>query len=249
MKITGTSTLAAPPHQVWDAVHDPAVLARCLPGCERLTEVADGHYAMTVTAGVAAIKGTYDGEVALLEPQPPTSFAMRASGVGAPGTVDALVVIRLNETPQGGTELTYDADASVGGAIGGVGQRMLSGVTRKMAGQFFAALDSDIAGVPGAPGAPAASAAPGAPAAPAASAVAGGEAARRGASGTAAAGIPELVGAPGGAGVSAPRSFEGRRPQPSRVEGQRQGFALGVVAGGVIALLGVVLGARLGRRQ
>ena len=64
MKITGTSTLAAPPQQVWDAVHDPAVLARCLPGCERLTELAHDHYAMTVTAGVAAIKGTYDGEVA-----------------------------------------------------------------------------------------------------------------------------------------------------------------------------------------
>src|SRR6478736_10234392 len=103
---------------------------------------------MTVTAGVAAIKGTYEGEVALLEPLPPSSFAMRASGVGAPGTVDALVVGRLAETPAGGTELTYDADASVGGAIGGVGQRMLSGVTRKMAGEFFAALDADIAGAP-----------------------------------------------------------------------------------------------------
>ena len=79
MKITGTSTLVAPPQQVWDAVHDPAVLARCLPGCERLTELAHDHYAMTVTAGVAAIKGTYDGEVALIEPQPPGSFAMRSS--------------------------------------------------------------------------------------------------------------------------------------------------------------------------
>ena len=225
MKITGTSTLAAPPHQVWDAVHDPAVLARCLPGCERLTEVADHHYAMTVTAGVAAIKGTYDGEVALLEPQPPSSFAMRASGVGAPGTVDALVVVRLAETPLGGTELTYDADASVGGAIGGVGQRMLSGVTRKMAGQFFAALDADIAGLAVAPGE--------APGLTPATATA-----------------PE----PGAAGVATapptPRSYPGRASQPaeSALEGSR-GFALGVAAGGVIALLGVALGARLGRRH
>ncbi|TQM64037.1 SRPBCC family protein [Humibacillus xanthopallidus] len=226
MKITGTSRLAAPPHQVWDAVHDPAVLARCLPGCERLTELADHHYAMTVTAGVAAIKGTYDGEVALLEPQPPTSFAMRASGVGAPGTVDALVVVRLAETPLGGTELTYDADASVGGAIGGVGQRMLSGVTRKMAGEFFAALDADIAGLNGA---------------------------GTGVATPPLAGGPEAVGAApapmAGAG-SAPRSYPGRASQPSgsALEGPR-GFALGVVAGGVIALLGVALGARLGRRR
>jgi carbon monoxide dehydrogenase subunit G len=231
MKITGTSTLAAPPQQVWDAVHDPAVLARCLPGCERLTELAQDHYAMTVTAGVAAIKGTYDGEVALIEPQPPGSFAMRASGVGAPGTVDALVVVRLAETPLGGTELTYDADASVGGAIGGVGQRMLSGVTRKMAGQFFTALDADIGGAPtGLAAAPAVGA-------PEAAGVVG------------AAVAPEVAGA---AATAAPRTYAGRAAAPggapSALEGSRD-FALGVVAGGVIALLGVVLGARLGRRR
>ena len=227
MKITGTSTLVAPPQQVWDAVHDPAVLARCLPGCERLTELAHDHYAMTVTAGVAAIKGTYDGEVALIEPQPPGSFAMRASGVGAPGTVDALVVVRLAETPQGGTELTYDADASVGGAIGGVGQRMLSGVTRKMAGQFFAALDADIAG--------------GATALAAAEVVGAPEAA----------GVAGAPGVPGAAPTTGPRTYAGRAAAPagaSALEGSR-GFALGVVAGGVIALLGVALGARLGRRR
>ena len=227
MKITGTSTLVAPPQQVWDAVHDPAVLARCLPGCERLTELAHDHYAMTVTAGVAAIKGTYDGEVALIEPQPPGSFAMRASGVGAPGTVDALVVVRLAETPQGGTELTYDADASVGGAIGGVGQRMLSGVTRKMAGQFFAALDADIAG---GPTALAAAEVVGAPEA---------------------AGVAGAPGVPGAAPTAGPRTYAGRAAAPagaSALEGSR-GFALGVVAGGVIALLGVALGARLGRRR
>ena len=227
MKITGTSTLVAPPQQVWDAVHDPAVLARCLPGCERLTELAHDHYAMTVTAGVAAIKGTYDGEVALIEPQPPGSFAMRASGVGAPGTVDALVVVRLAETPQGGTELTYDADASVGGAIGGVGQRMLSGVTRKMAGQFFAALDADIAG---GPTALAAAEVVGAPEA---------------------AGVAGAPGVPGAAPTTGPRTYAGRAAAPadaSALEGSR-GFALGVVAGGVIALLGVALGARLGRRR
>jgi hypothetical protein len=176
MKITGSATLAADPQQVWDAFHDPAVLARCLPGCERLTEVGPDHYAMTVTAGVAAIKGTYDGEVSLRDPQHPGSFTMKASGAGAPGTVDADVVVRLSPSTTGGTDLTYDADASVGGVIGGVGQRMLAGVSKKMAGQFFTAVDQDIAGVrkavpalPGAPAVPAIGAArsvtaPGAPA-------------------------------------------------------------------------------------
>ena len=130
MKITGSATLAADPQQVWDAFHDPAVLARCLPGCERLTELGPDHYAMTVTAGVAAIKGTYDGEVSLRDPQHPGSFTMKASGAGAPGTVDADVGVRLAPSTAGGTDLTYDADASVGGVIGGVGQRMLAGVTK-----------------------------------------------------------------------------------------------------------------------
>jgi hypothetical protein len=102
---------------------------------------------MTVTAGVAAIKGTYDGTVALTDPEPPGQFRMRAKGAGGPGTVDADVLVRLAPSATGGTDLVYDADATVGGVIGGVGQRMLSGVTKKMAGQFFEAVDDDIAGV------------------------------------------------------------------------------------------------------
>ena len=65
MKISGTASLAALPEKVWDAFHDPGSLARCLPGCESLTEIGLHQYAMTVTAGVAAIKGTYDGCVVL----------------------------------------------------------------------------------------------------------------------------------------------------------------------------------------
>ena len=147
MKISGTASLKAAPQQVWDAFHDPAVLERCLPGCESLTELGPDEYAMTVTAGVAAIKGTYDGKVQLLNPQHPESFTMKAAGAGAPGTVDADVLVQLSPSATGGTDLTYDADATVGGVIGGVGQRMLAGVTKKMAGQFFAAVDDDIAGV------------------------------------------------------------------------------------------------------
>lgn len=147
MKISGTAALKASPQQVWDAFHDPEVLARCLPGCESLTEVGPDEYAMTVTAGVAAIKGTYEGKVALLNPQHPEQFTMKAQGAGGPGTVDADVVVHLSPSAAGGTDLSFDADAAVGGMIGGVGQRMLAGVTKKMAGQFFEAVDDDIAGV------------------------------------------------------------------------------------------------------
>ena len=146
MKISGTATMAASPEQVWTAVHDPAVLARCIPGCQSLRELETGRYAMTVIAGVAAIKGSYDGEVAVTDVTEPSAFTMKADGAGAPGTIATTVAVSLTPGTEGGTAISYDADAIVGGPIGGVGQRMLAGVARKMAGQMFTALDADIRG-------------------------------------------------------------------------------------------------------
>ena len=147
MKISGTAVLNAPIDQVWAAFNDPAVLARTIPGCQELREVGPDAYGMTVTAGVASIKGTYEGAVTLTEQKPPGSFVLKAAGAGAPGTLSADVTFGLRESATGGTDLSYDADAVVGGVIGGVGQRMLTGVAKKMAGQFFAAVDADIAGI------------------------------------------------------------------------------------------------------
>jgi uncharacterized protein len=147
MKISGTAILNAPVDQVWAAFNDPAVLARTIPGCQELREMGPDVYGMTVTAGVASIKGTYEGNVALTELDPPGYFVLKAAGAGVPGTMGADVKIRLLDSATGGTDLTYDADAVVGGVIGGVGQRMLTGVAKKMAGQFFAAVDADIAGL------------------------------------------------------------------------------------------------------
>jgi hypothetical protein len=162
MRISGTADLAAPPEKVFEALNDPAVLAATIPGCHALEQVSPDVYAMTVTAGVASVKGTYEGRVTLSEQHPPTSFRLRATGSGAPGSVDATVDVRLADR-DGGTHLEYDADAVVGGMVGGVGQRMLTGVARKMAGQFFGAVDAAIAG--GVP-APAATAAAGTPVPP-----------------------------------------------------------------------------------
>lgn len=148
MRISGTADLLAPPERVFEALNDPAVLAATIPGCEGLQQVSDDTYAMTVTAGVASIKGTYEGRVVLADQQPPSSFTLRASGSGAPGSVDATVGVRL-AAHDGGTRVEYDADAVVGGMVGGVGQRMLSGVSKRMAAQFFGAVDRVIAeGVP-----------------------------------------------------------------------------------------------------
>lgn len=136
MKITGAETIPVPVGQVWDALLDPALLVRTIPGCERLVETGPHAYDMTVTAGVAAIKGTYTGTCTLSDLVPHESLTMKLVGAGAPGTVDATVAVRFREV-DGGTEVAYDADAIVGGMVGGVGQRMLTSVSRRMASEFF----------------------------------------------------------------------------------------------------------------
>jgi len=157
MKVSGTSVLQAPPQDVWRALNDPAVLVQAIPGCTQLEALGGDAYKMTVAAGVGAIKGVYDGEVRLTDHEEPVSFRMHAQGAGAPGTIGAEVLVMLDEGPDGGTSLSYDADAVVGGTIGGVGQRMLTGVSKKMADEFFGNVDSLLAGLPtaAAPAAPA----------------------------------------------------------------------------------------------
>lgn len=137
MKINGANTIAFPVAAVWDALLDPAVLVRTIPGCERLAETGEDAYAMTVTAGVAAIKGTYDGTCTLSDLELHRSLTMRLQGAGAPGTVDATVAVSFEDLADGGTRVTWDADAVVGGMVGGVGQRMLGSVSKRMAGEFF----------------------------------------------------------------------------------------------------------------
>ncbi len=147
MKVTGSAVLRAPRDDVWRALNDPAVLVRTIPGCQRLEETGPDEYRMTVTAGVGTVKGTYTGEVRLAEQQEPESFVLRASGAGAPGTVSADVRVALTDGGDNTTRLDYDADAIVGGMIGGVGQRMLIGVAKKTAGEFFTAINDVLTGV------------------------------------------------------------------------------------------------------
>ena len=146
MKFTGDATLNAPVDKVWDALLDPSVLVRTIPGCERLEATGENAYAMTVTAGVAAIKGTYSGSCKLSDLQPHQSLVMKLQGAGAPGTIGADVSVGFADAGDGRTTITYDADAVVGGMVGGVGQRMLTSVSRRMAGEFFGNVDSAIAG-------------------------------------------------------------------------------------------------------
>ncbi|RIJ76191.1 carbon monoxide dehydrogenase [Nakamurella silvestris] len=146
MKVAGTSVLHATPEKVWAAITDPAVLAGVIPGCNELAPLGENHFALTVTLGVASIKGSYAGEVRLNDLVVPSSLTMVAAGSGGPGTIDTTVAVTLADLGDGTTELTYDADAVVGGMVGGVGQRVLTSVAKKTAGLFFSAIDDVLTG-------------------------------------------------------------------------------------------------------
>jgi carbon monoxide dehydrogenase subunit G len=227
VKVNGEVTLHAPISDVWAALNDPTVLERTIPGCERLESHGADRYTMTVTAGVASIKGTYLGDVALTDQQRPDSFVLRASGSGGPGTIKADVGVTLEEIDQGSTKLSYAADAAVGGAIAGVGQRMLAGVAKKMADEFFRSVDDVLTG-----SAPAPSSSSTASALSATSA------------GTA-------VTAPPGVGQPPSALPTGYAPAAAGAAPDGADFRQGVAIGAVIGLAGVLVGAlvsRLGRR-
>jgi uncharacterized protein len=167
MKLSGEATLHHPVDEVYEALNSPAMLVRTIPGCQRLEQTGPDMFKATVSAGVASIKGTFDGDVRLTDQQAPYSFTLHATGAGAPGTVSAVARVTLAGQPDGDTLLTYDADATIGGVIGGVGQRMLSGVARKTAAEFFAAVDRELSAAPVPALAPSSAMAPSAaPAAP-----------------------------------------------------------------------------------
>ncbi len=246
MKITGSAVLGVERARLWAALQDPAVLACTIPGCERLEALGGDVYRMTLTAGVASIKGVYEGEVALAEPEEPERFVLRARGQGAPGTVDATVRVRLSETP-GGTRVDYDAEAVVGGMIGGVGQRMLSSVARRTAGEFFAAVERHLTAAPVAAAVPAP-----APAPETASAAAAGSPVEAAANGTAAAEPAAATAAPAPSAGSRPvagQVFE-RPKEPAKQAAQHpQAWTTltAFVLGAIIALGSAVIGWLLGR--
>lgn len=226
MNLDGSAVLHADPERVWSVITDPAVLARTIPGCESLEQVGDDEYTMNVTVGVGAIRGTYAGEVRLSDKEHPTSYVMHASGAGGPGNVRATVLINLEPSAEG-TSLTYSADAVVGGAVAGVGQRMMTGVAKRMAGQFFAAIDDELTGavVP-------ISAAP-------------------------SAATPSAADAPAGEGFVAaapsaetPRVFAGKAAAARPAAGPDwQSAVMGAAGGALLTLISILIGYRLGRRH
>ena len=143
MKIEGAHEVPAPRQRVWDAFLDPEQLKKAIPGCEKLEAIGPDEYKATMKIGVAAVKGTFEGKVRIVDKKAPDSYRMGFEGSGGPGFMRGEAAITLSDTGSG-TRVAYSADVQVGGLIAGVGQRMLGGVSKMMADQFFTRMGEQL---------------------------------------------------------------------------------------------------------
>jgi len=143
MTLDGTHYFSAPRDRVWAAFSDPAVLARATPGCERLDPVGSDEFEATLSVGVAAVKGVYQGKLVMLDKKPLEGYTLRVEGSGRPGFVKGEGRLTMTEE-NGGTRVTIKGEAQVGGVIAAVGQRLLGAASRMLMEQFFSALEAEI---------------------------------------------------------------------------------------------------------
>jgi len=143
MTLDGSHLFKATRERVWALLTDPGMLARATPGCERLEPVGPDEFSATLSVGVAAVKGTYQGKLAITDKQPPSGYTLHVEGSGRPGFVKGEGRLTLEEQ-DGGTLATIKAEAQVGGLIAAVGQRLVGAAGRMLMSQFFSALEAEL---------------------------------------------------------------------------------------------------------
>jgi carbon monoxide dehydrogenase subunit G len=137
MKMTGECVIAATPEKVWDALNDPEILKRCIAGAEEVIKTSDTTFTAKVKAKVGPVSARFAGDVTLSDLDPPHSFTISGAGKGGAAGF-AKGGAKVNLTPaEGGTLLTYEVNASVGGKLAQIGSRLIDGTAKKMAADFF----------------------------------------------------------------------------------------------------------------
>ncbi len=145
MEMTGEQLIPVPQAEVWRGLNDPEVLKACIAGCETIEKISDNEYRVVMVAAVGPVKAKFNGKLLLSDLNPPNSYSLSFEGSGGAagfGKGGAQVALK----PEGaGTRLTYSAKASVGGKLAQVGSRLIDGVARKMADDFFTAFNEKLA--------------------------------------------------------------------------------------------------------
>lgn len=146
MQMSDTRQIAVPPAEVYTALLDPEVLKACVPGAQEVTGSVEDGFEATVVQKVGPVKATFKGEVTISDLVPNVSLKIDGSGKGgAAGFAKGGAEVRLVEK-DGGTELSYDVEAKVGGKLAQLGSRIIDGFAKKMADQFFQNLQTALEG-------------------------------------------------------------------------------------------------------
>lgn len=143
LDLAGEERFEATVQRMWSLLNDPAVLARCIPGCKGMTEVGPDQYKIELNLKVASVGGTMEGAIVLSEKQEPNRCRIQIEGAGTLGTGKGDAVFTLTEEG-GGVLMKYEGSGDVGGLVAGVGQRILKGVAKHLVGKFFSALRNEI---------------------------------------------------------------------------------------------------------
>jgi carbon monoxide dehydrogenase subunit G len=146
MELIGEQTLPLPRERVWAALNDPEILRASVPGCESFERVEDDHYKVVMAASVGPIKARFNGKLTLTDLRAPESYSLTFEGSGgAAGFGKGGAHVDLT-TEGAGTRLAYRAHAQVGGRLAQVGARLIDGVARKMAEDFFGRFTAAVTG-------------------------------------------------------------------------------------------------------
>ena len=144
MDISGSYTFPASRDRVWALLMDPAVIAACIPGCDRFEPDGEDRYKIALTVALAAITGNYEGTVVLADKIDQSSYRLIVEGQGKAGFVKGDSAITLKDHDSS-TDIDVRATMQIGGPVARVGQRLIGGVAKMMMDRFFACLESKLA--------------------------------------------------------------------------------------------------------
>ena len=144
MKIEGAQKIDAPRERIFAALVDPAILKKCIPGCEQMEKTGDNQYKAKLTAGVGPVKGVFTATISLQEIVAPEHYKLVVEGKGQPGFVKGSGELNLKEA-DGATEIQYTGEVNVGGLIASVGQRMIQATANMLTARFFKSLEAETA--------------------------------------------------------------------------------------------------------
>jgi carbon monoxide dehydrogenase subunit G len=138
MTMTGQVMLPADRATVWAALNDPAILKQSIPGCQELEKTSDTEFTATAKVAVGPVKATFKGKVNLTDIDAPNGYRISGEGQGGvAGFAKGGAKVRLDDGDDGGTRLSYDVEAHVGGKLAQLGGRLINGVAKKYADEFF----------------------------------------------------------------------------------------------------------------